>query len=705
VGFRPFVHRLASRLGVSGWVRNDGQGVSIEVEGAEVDVFLERLRAEPPPRAVLRSLEVRALEPDGRRGFEILESDASGAKTAGLLPDIAACAECLREVFDPGDRRHLYPFANCAGCGPRFSIIDALPYDRRNTTMRSFEMCRACRAEHDDPRDRRHHAQPIACPACGPRLDRPVGEIARAIRRGAIAAVKGLGGFHLLVDASDERAVLRLRERKARDEKPFAVLFPGVDAIRAWCEASPAEVRLLASPEAPIVLLRRRGRPAGAGSPARAVAPGSPCLGAFLPYTPLHHILMKEIGFPVVATSGNLSGEPISFEDRDALSRLGGIADEILLHDRPIARPVEDSVARVMLGRAVVLRCGRGYAPLEIPLDLDRDMPRTLAMGAHSKNAVAVSVGSRILLGPHLGDLDSPESADAFERSIASLSAVHESPIARVACDAHPDYLSTRHAERLALPRVEVQHHLAHVLACMADNGLRGSVLGVAWDGAGLGSDGTLWGGEFLRVDAAGRRFRRVAHLRTFPLPGGDRAAREPRRAALGILHEIFGGALPDEPLLALLRSGTHAPRTSSAGRLFDAVASLLGLRDRSSFEGQAAMELELAAESDPSDGAYPMEIRDGVLDWEPMIRALLEDRRQAAARFHNTLARAIAAVARGAGERRVLLTGGCFQNRLLTERAAAALRDAGLEPHWHRRVPPNDGGIAAGQIVAASWS
>ncbi|MBI2933466.1 MAG: carbamoyltransferase HypF [Planctomycetes bacterium] len=694
VGFRPFVHRLAGELGLSGWVRNGGQGVTIEIEGAGVEAFLERLRAEPPPRALIQGLEASHLDPVGYRGFEIRESDESDAKTAVVMPDIATCGECLRELFDRHDRRHLYPFTNCTNCGPRYSILAALPYDRGNTSMRSFEMCGACRAEYDDPSDRRFHAQPNACPACGPKLDRPIRDVADTIRRGAIIAVKGLGGFHLVVDARNDAALRRLRERKAREEKPFALMFPTVEAVREWCRVSPVEARLLASPESPIVLLRRRVEVAP------AIAPGNPYLGAMLPYTPLHHLLMRELGFPVVATSGNLSQEPICIDEREAMERLGGIADEFLMHDRPIVRPVEDSVTRVVLGRELILRRARGYAPL--PFTLTREMPRTLATGAHLKNAVAVSVGSHVFLGPHVGDLDTGQAVDAFEKSVQSLVALHESPVVRVACDAHPDYASSRHAERGSLPRVFVQHHLAHVLACMADNELDGPVLGVAWDGNGLGSDGTLWGGEFLRVENG--RFTRAAHMRTFRLPGGDRAAREPRRAALGVLYEI-GDALPDEPRVRMLRRGVNSPWTSSVGRLFDAVASLVGLRDRSAFEGQAAMALEFAAEAEPSDDGYPLPLRGGVLDWEPMIRAILTDRSRAAARFHNTLAEAIVTVAREVGEERVVLSGGCFQNRYLTERAVTALRAAGFKPYWHRRIPPNDGGIAIGQIVAASWS
>jgi hydrogenase maturation protein HypF len=695
VGFRPFVHRLAEELGLSGWVSNGCQGVSIELEGPRVDSFIELLQRDLPPRASIQSLTFSDLEPIGYCGFEIRESDAAGDKTAIVMPDIATCADCLREVFDPHNRRFRYPFTNCTNCGPRYSIVESIPYDRANTSMRLFAMCRACQTEYDDPSNRRFHAQPNACPDCGPQLDRNIDDVAGAIRSGAVVAVKGLGGFHLMVDARNEEAICRLRERKAREEKPFALMFPSLEAVEEWCELSPPELQLLMSPPAPIVLLRRRV------DVSPGIAPGNPYLGVMLPYTPLHHLLMRELGFPVVATSGNLSQEPICIDESEARDRLMRIADEFLMHNRPIVRPVEDSVVRVMLGRPLILRRARGYAPL--PLTIKHETPRMLATGAHLKSAVAVSMGNQVFLGPHVGDLETSEAVNAFEKSAASLIALHDKAIVRVACDAHPDYASTQHAQRLPIARVPVQHHFAHILACMADNDLEGPVLGVSWDGAGLGTDGTIWGGEFLRVEEG--CFTRVAHLRTFRLPGGDRAAREPRRAALGVLYEIFGDALPDEALIQMLRRGVSSPRTSSAGRLFDAVASIIGIRDRCSFEGQAAMELEFAADAAPSDDIYPIELKGGILDWEPMIRLILKDASKAAARFHNALAEAIVTVARHIGEDRVVLSGGCFQNKYLTERTVTRLIETGFKPHWHQRIPPNDGGIAVGQVVAASWS
>ncbi len=737
VGFRPFVYRLATVMGLRGWVSNSPQGVWIEVEGPTetLEQLLIRLEAEKPPRSFIQSLEHWQLDPVGFTGFEIRQSEANGEKSALVLPDIATCDQCLVEVFDPGDRRYGYPFTNCTNCGPRFSIIQALPYDRANTTMRQFEMCPECRAEYQDPKDRRFHAEPIACPACGPHLELwdPRGrvlsqrgaalqEAAEAVRQGRILALKGLGGFQLVVHAANEAAVLPLRHRKRRAEKPFALMYPGLDSIERVCEVSDLERRLLRSPESPIVLLRRR--PADDSSVAKAVAPRNPYLGIMLPYTPLHHLLMRELRFPVVATSGNVSDEPICTDEREALERLHGIADLFLVHDRPIARHVDDSIARVMVGRELVLRRARGYAPL--PVTLSRPLPSLLAVGGHMKNSIAVSVGPSVFVSQHVGDLETVQAFDAFRRVIASFRQLYALQPAAVACDAHPDYLSTRFAHQDALPVRAVQHHYAHILACMAENDLEGNVLGIAWDGAGYGLDGTIWGGEFLQV--AGASFERVAHFRPFPLPGGEKAIKEPRRAALGLLYEIFGDAAFDmiglapvhtfssqalAVLQAMLARRLNSPLTSSAGRLFDAVAAILGLRQVCQFEGQAAMELEFALNGAQTDVAYPFALSPGhsgqVVDWEPAVRELLADARGGlaegtiAARFHNTLAEAIVGVARRVGEERVVLTGGCFQNRYLTEQAVARLRAEGFRPYWHQRIPPNDGGIPLGQIIAAA--
>jgi hydrogenase maturation protein HypF len=740
VGFRPFVYRLAAEMRLPGWVSNSPQGVFVEVEGSPdtLRTFLLRLHDERPPRASIQSLESSFLPPLGLGAFEIRPSDGAGERTALILPDIATCADCLREIFDSADRRYLYPFTNCTNCGPRFSILQALPYDRPNTTMAQFAMCEACAAEYENPRDRRFHAQPNACPACGPHLefwDRRGAKLAThgqamrdavdAIRSGQILAVKGLGGFHLIVDARNEEAVRRLRTRKHREEKSLAIMAPYVEWIKALCEVSPLEERLLSSPETPIVLLRRRRQSREATGPvAHSVAPGNPDLGIMLPYTPLHHILLRELAIPVVATSGNLSDEPICTDEGEAVLRLGELADFFLAHDRTIARHVDDSVARVLLGREQVLRRARGYAPL--PIRVDRPLPPLLAVGAHLKNAVAVAKGADVFVSQHIGDLETLQAFGAFRRVCEDLTRLYEIQPRAVACDRHPDYLSTRHAAATGLPLVPVQHHYAHALACMAENGLEAPALAVSWDGTGYGVDGTVWGGEFLRIGGTG--FDRVAHLRPFPLPGGEQAIKEPRRTAVGLLYELLGDDVVTRDDLAPVRSFSprerallartlarrlNAPLTSSAGRLFDAVAALLGVRLITHFEGQAAMELEWALHDVATDESYPFRIepKDSsmVVDWEPLIRSLLTDFDSAvpvafvSARFHNALAEMIVAVAERVGDEHVALTGGCFQNRYLTERVVRRLSEAGFSPHWHQRVPPNDGGIALGQILAAA--
>lgn len=752
VGFRPFVYRLACELGLCGWVRNAPQGVILEVEGPEdaAQRFLERLEAEPPAHAVIRTVRTQRLAPAGYDRFDIRPSVGDGAKTALVLPDLATCPDCIREIFDPENRRFRYPFTNCTHCGPRYSIIENLPYDRPNTTMRGFEMCAECRAEYEDPEDRRFHAQPNACSACGPRLElwnakgRPIAAdeaaiegAVRAILRGRIVAVKGVGGFHLMADACDRAAVRRLRRRKKREEKPLALMIPSLAVARSECEVSPLEESLLAAPEAPIVLLRRYD-PNGTVI-ASEVAPGNPYLGMMLPYTPLHHILMAELGFPVVATSGNLTDEPICTDEREAAQRLAGVADYYLTHNRPIVRHVDDSVARVALGRPMLLRRARGYAPLPIYVenlraaavcDGDGAEPgrHILAVGAHLKNAIAASIGQEAFLSQHIGDLETAEAHEAFARVTADFQRLYALTPSVVACDAHPDYLSTQFAANGPAPAAPAQHHYAHVLSCMAENGAGAPALGIAFDGAGYGDDGVIWGGEFLRVGEAG--YVRAAHLRPFRLPGGDTAAREPRRAALGILYEIFGPealnleslapirALREDraTLLTMLERGLNVPWTTSAGRLFDAVSALVSLRQESRFEGQAAMDLEFALTNCAVEERYAFGLREPdapdapiIVDWEPVIRTLLNDLAAGtgagciAARFHEGLVDAIVAVARRIGEPRVALSGGCFQNMYLLERAVRRLEGEGFEPLWHRLAPPNDGGIALGQIVAAA--
>lgn len=735
VGFRPFIYRLAAEMQLPGWITNSAQGVSIEVEGIKekLDAFLLRIEREKPPRSFLQSLEVSFLDPAGYENFEIRQSVSEGENTAFVLPDISTCPDCLMEIFDEENRRYLYPFTNCTNCGPRFTIIESLPYDRPNTTMKAFQMCDDCRREYRNPLDRRFHAQPNACPACGPHLELWNGQgdavskhgeallqAADAIRKGEIVALKGLGGFQLLVDAGNEIAVARLRERKQREEKPFALMCPSVTSARELCGISELELRLLLSPESPIVLLQRTSE----NGIARSVAPGNPYLGIMLPYTPLHHILMRELGIPIVATSGNISDEPICIDEYEALVRLEGIADLFLVHDRPILRHVDDSVVRILLGREMVIRRARGYAPL--PVQMKTTAPRLLAVGGHLKNTVALTAGHGAFLSQHIGDLETSESYRAFQDVIRSFLSLYQVKPDHVVCDMHPEYLSTKYAKSAGTPVMGIQHHYAHVASCMAENELEGPVLGVSWDGTGYGEDHTIWGGEFLLVE--GHSFRRVASLRTFRLPGGSMAIKEPRRTAIGLLYEIFGDGLFDIDWLSLLHAftgseqavlrqmlsrGTNSPLTSSAGRLFDGVACLLGLRRKNSFEGQAAMELEFAAKNAGVAATYPFTVRETAepmrLDWDPMIREILSDVANgipagiSAAKFHNTLAEMIVAVAQRTGCERIVLSGGCFQNVYLTEETVHRLRREGFRPYWHQRVPPNDGGIALGQIFAAA--
>lgn len=743
VGFRPFIYRLATAMGLTGWITNNLQGVGIEAEGdpEQLGTFLLRIDREKPAQARIYSMEPTFLDYVGYAEFTIRHSEAAGKTTAIILPDIATCPDCLREIFTAGERRYRYPFTNCTHCGPRFSIIESLPYDRCHTSMKTFAMCPACRAEYDDPRNRRFHAQPIACPACGPHLalQNRGGQVsaqhedalrgaADALRAGRIVALKGLGGFQLLVDARRNEAVQRLRARKHREEKPFALLYPSLEMAAGDCELSPGEARLLSSPEAPIVILRQA---AGTKKIASAVAPGNPYLGVMLPYTPLHHLLMADLGFPVVATSGNLSDEPICIEEQEARERLGEVADLFLVHNRPIVRHVDDSIVRLVMDRDMLLRRARGYAPL--PVRLKDSLPAALAVGGNLKNTVAIASGRDAIISQHIGDLENLSAYASFRRVIHDLQGLYDIQPAAIACDLHPDYLSTGYAQDAGLPLVPVQHHLAHVFSCMAENELTGPVLGISWDGAGYGMDGMIWGGEFLLVEE--KQVTRLAHLRPFHLPGGDKAVKEPRRTALGMLYALYGAQMFErddlsvlkmfaaqelQTLRDMLRQGVLSPLTTSAGRLFDGVAALLGLCRQSRFEGQAAMTLEFTATGIDTDDAYPLSLSPHAsmpwqLDWGTLLENMLYDISQGesiglmAAKFHNALIAGILTVVRQANIEQIALSGGCFQNKYLTERAVKVLRQAGYRPYWHQRVPPNDGGLALGQLVAASqrkvWS
>ena len=770
VGFRPFVYRLARQIGLHGWIENNTHGVTIEAEGADDTIaqFKDDLIRLKPPHAIIRSFNLTELPAVGYRGFDIRVSTSTGAKTALVLPDIATCPDCLRDITDPTNRRYRYPFTNCTNCGPRFSIIESLPYDRPNTTMRLFKMCDCCRSEYDDPDDRRFHAQPNACPDCGPHLVlwSRAGEVlakrheallatVEQIRAGKILAVKGLGGFHLMVDARNRDAVSRLRERKRRQSKPLALMFPSLETVGECCIIDHVEEILLSSSEAPIVLLHYQHQHQHQQMVTDLVAPGNPYLGVMLPYTPLHHLLLGELGFPVVATSGNLSDEPICIDEREALERLKDIADLFLVHNRPIFRHVDDSIVRVIVGEPMILRRARGYAPL--PVVLSDKPPPVLAVGGHLKNSVAITVGSDVFISQHIGDLETPQAYDAFEKAAENLGRLYDFATEYVACDLHPDYASTKYAEKVGRSIIRVQHHIAHVLSCMVENCINEPVLGVAWDGTGYGLDGTVWGGEFLIVDPdllseGGEGFTRIAHFRQFRLPGGDQAVVEPRRAAVGLLYELYGDGVIslDLPpvaefsrtelkiILSMLKRGFNSPLTSSVGRLFDAIASITGIRQMVEFEGQAAMELEFAALGSECGEGYKFTVNrhpgntppsvfplqaggasdllkgDGedavfVLNWDKMIGSVVDEVKNGAPtsliarKTHNTLICMIASIAELAGINNVVLSGGCFQNKILLEGAITSLRDMGFKPFWHHQIPTNDGGIAVGQAAAAA--
>jgi hydrogenase maturation protein HypF len=746
VGFRPFVYRHAVDLGLSGYVLNDSRGVLIEVEGdtASIAELARRLVAEPPPLARVTTV---AREDDGTRtepldtGFRIVESDGDGPPDVPVSIDTAVCGECLAEMSDPADRRFRYPFTNCTSCGPRYTIVRSVPYDRPATTMAGFPMCADCLREYHDPTDRRFHAQPNACPVCGPQLAwrLPSGELwhdgpaaiaaaVAALRAGQVVAVKGIGGYHLAVDATDAAAVGRLRRRKARDDKPFAVMVPDVAAAQALCELDTAALSALTSPRRPIVLapcaaVARAGVAAG-------VAPDLPEIGLMLPYSPLHHLLLADCGVPLVMTSGNRSDEPIAHDDDDAVARLGPLVDGLLTHDRPIHIRCDDSVVRAGERRLQLLRRSRGYAPEPMPLPFPAERA-VLAVGAELKSTIAVTKGESVVASHHIGDLEHLATYRSFLQAVEHVPALYGVRPEVVAHDLHPEYLSTKWAEEQDAPTVAVQHHHAHVASCMVEHLRTEPVVGVAFDGLGYGPDGTLWGGEVLVADLG--RVERVAHLRAVPMPGGVAAIREPWRMG-AVWAELAGGpafavdALPSvarpplDAVLRIARAGRN-PVTTSAGRLFDAVAALLGLRDTVTFEAQAAIALEALARTVTRSDAptYPGTVvarlgDDGqtVLDPTSLVAAVVRDHLDGvpvpvlAAGFHEAIGRAAAALARDVAEARgidaVVITGGVFQNARLSEIVEDDLRRAGLTVLAHGAIPPNDGGISIGQAAIAAW-
>ncbi len=726
VGFRPWVYQLAQRHRLSGYVFNSTLGVTIEVEGQDEDLdrFESALRSEAPPLAEPGQIRVEHLEPSGYREFTIRDSEDAAGEFVLVPPDIATCADCLADLRDPANRRYRYPFTNCTNCGPRYTIIQEIPYDRPHTTMAGFRQCPDCEREYHDPSDRRFHAQPNACPACGPwvelwdaerMLAQRAGAIEgtrRLLKEGAILAIKGLGGFHLACDAANDAAVGRLRQRKLRSGKPFALMAASLEKIAEFCQLAQEERAALSGTRRPIVLLERRPASRISG----AVAPGVPTLGVMLPYTPLHHLLFEGGEFDaLVMTSANLSEEPIAYRNEEVAARLHPLADFFLLHNRAIQTRVDDSVVRIFEGRERLLRRSRGYAPR--PIELGFAAREVLACGGELKNTFCLTKAHYAILSQHTGDLENLETLEFFEETLAHMKRFFRVEPRAVAHDLHPQYMTTRLALAMrGIEKIGVQHHHAHIAACMAENGLREKVLGVALDGTGYGTDGLIWGGEFLICDFAG--FERRFHFRYVPLAGGDTAIRQPWRSALSYLKDagldgapaleaVPGGAR--RVVEAMLAGRVNTVDTSSCGRLFDAVSAILGVRLETTYEGEAAIELEALAAPGIAD-SYPYSVDDGAIDFRETIRAIARDessREVRSARFHNTVSAAVAETCRRIrardGLNQVCLSGGTFQNVYLLSRTVQLLREEGFEVYTHAAVPPNDGGLSLGQAAIAS--
>ncbi len=745
IGFRPFVFRLAQELSLGGWIANTTQGTLLELEGTQkhLQAFQRRILTELPSSGNIQNMTSTSVPIIGEQFFSIRPSQGDDQAQSVISPDLATCEDCLQDMKNPQSRRYHYPFTTCAQCGPRFSIALRLPYDRLNTTMHQFLFCEDCQREYDDPSDRRFHAETIACPSCGPQVElwnhegnllaqrkEALHAASEIVRHDGIVAVKGLGGFQLWVKAESSEAVQRLRQRKHRPTKPFAVLFPSLSYLQQHCLVSTDEATLLTSPAAPIVLVRKRTT----STLVWEVSPNNPYVGAMLPHTPLHHLLMNDLLIPVIATSGNRSEEPLVIDEQDAVHRLHGIADAFLVHNRPIVRPVDDSVVQVVNDKCVMRRRARGYVPTPLAVKpafgADHRLPQILAVGGHLKNTVAVTTGDQIIVSQHIGDLSTSEASTQFERTIADmLTLFHLTPQA-IACDSHPDYRSTRFAQHFGqqhnIPVLPIQHHHAHIAACQAEHGLQGPVLGVAWDGAGFGLDDTMWGGEFLLCDDT--KFTRLAHIKPFRLPGGEVCMREPRRVALALLHEVFGenvfeshlpplqsfGPQMTQSLVGILDKDVHCPITTSVGRLFDGVSALLGLLQVTSFEGEAAMALEFLAESE-IEKTYtqpyrlplePQSESEGplVADWRPLVFAIVQDISEQkipsaiALRFHQALAMLMADVAERVQCTQIILSGGVFQNALLLKLSEVALKERGFAVYTPELFGPNDGGLSLGQ-------
>ena len=739
VGFRPFVYKLATKMNLKGYVLNSPLGVIIVIDGYQKDLeeFILRIKKEKPPISKITGMEFSFLDPKGFTHFEIKNSETNRTKSTLIVPDIAVCEDCLKEMMDPNDRRYLYPFINCTNCGPRFSIIESLPYDRPNTSMKIFEMCDDCKKEYLDPLNRRFHAQPIACPNCGPHLElwdnkgnmissrqSAVKLAAKLLSENNIIALKGLGGFQLIADARNDDAVNLLRIRKHRQEKPFAVMMFSVSEIGKICEISLLEKRLLTSPEAPIVLLRKKSN-LDKNQIASSIAPDNPYLGIMLPYTPLHFLLLKETNFPVIATSGNISEEPMCIDESEALLRLGDIADYFLVHNRPIVRHVDDSIVRVIRKQETVLRRARGYAPFPVllnPLNFNGGIHKNvIAAGGELKNTVSLKVENYAFISQHIGDLSNKKAYESFIQVINDFKNLYDIKSADMVCDLHPEYLSTKYFKSKFGNVKFVQHHYAHIASCRAENQVTGTTLGVAWDGTGYGTDGTVWGGELFISD--NEQYFHVGQFKQFMLPGSETAIKEPRRSAAGVLFEIFGEQFIEKfpsirnyfsnnelnVIITMLTKKFNSPFTSSVGRLFDAVASLLNISQYTSFEGQSAMKVEFAV-IDGIDDAYNFDLlfKDIIIiNWQPMIIQILNDiameisAGEIITKFHNTLADIILSIAKLFNITKVILSGGCFQNLYLTQKTSELLEKNNFNVYTHQRIPPNDGGISLGQIAA----
>ena len=732
VGFRPFIYRLAGSLNVVGFVQNSSYGVIIEVESNKntLDQFLSSIEKEKPSISFIQSLEHSFLDPIGFTDFQIKES-ASGKKEALILPDISTCPECRKEILDSNNRRYRYPFANCTLCGPRYSIIESLPYDRVNTTMKNFEMCLECQKEYDDPENRRFHAQPNACSKCGPHIEivNKNGEViasyydallkaAEMIKAGDVLSIKGLGGFHLVVDAQNEEAVKKLRDRKKRGLKPFAIMYNSLEEAEKDCEISDLEKRSLLSSEAPIVFLKKKENIRIVEN----VAPGNPYLGVMISFTPLHILLLEILKRPIVATSANLAEETICTDNVDVINVLNHIADGFLVHNREIAHHSDDSIVRIMADREMVLRRARGFAPLPVFVKDVKNF--VLAVGSQIKNTIAFSSKENIFVSQHIGDLETPKTLKTFEKTIKDLTKMYNVIPALIACDKHPNYLSTQFAQESGFLKEEIQHHYAHVCSCMAENEIKDEVLGVCFDGTGYGDDQTIWGGEFLKIDKNG--FKRFAYFSQFPLPGGEAAIREPRRSAVGLLFHVLGEKIFKDENIELLKmfkseelinlrsmliKKINSPLTSSVGRIFDAVSSLLGFCYYSDFEGQAAMNVEFSISDKESNCVYSFDIKknESLIVEESFIRDILKDLKSGidkgiiARKFHNTLVDIVIAISMRSGLKKIVLTGGCFQNKYLLEHCVKRLKEEEFSPYWHQRIPTNDGGISLGQVFGAS--